>query len=646
MKRKCIALLTLLVFAASVFTPSASAVAAAASDGKSYTAYDNTPDLKNATGVVKGMTELRVQDGSDAGVLAYSLNATREKPAKLSDATKGTSPYKRLTGTVNADWAALVDKAQNSGTIKQDVLNVIYNGYPYFEGSWKGVDGDVASIGANSGLSGAKLEPLYEMAATQQAIWYYTDNQPVSGNLAKQVNELIAVAKQNPAPANFALDLYDASGVQRTDGKKTQNLVAISEAQNKPVSVKVNYRWTDAQGNNLTGVTTPPVSIGVYAKDATEPVATFNMNDITQTLAFTLFDDDQVYTLKAVLSGTTEGFEPPADATVDLRGDQGSVLTIDMVGTYKTPTEVVDPKPASVPLSAEVALDGKAPANGAVTVQLKDEAGNILQAKNNVSGTVTFDPLSFDKEGSYVYTLSMEPGSNSKIAYDAAVYKVRVVVDRDDEGNYRGTVTYEKDGVAYTGLPAFANKTITITEPTVTEPIVDKPTVSEDKKITVTVNKTWKNDKSSSRPSSVKMQLYRDGKAYGSTVTLNSSNGWKYSWSNLSDNYKWTVDEPNVPSGYTKSSKHSGNTWTITNTKKSSSSTTSKGGTTGSKVTKPKVTSTDKDDDDNDKKDRSTPETGDNSHLNLWTTDAIFSLSGMLIIGLIAFFNRRRRSDE
>lgn len=63
-------------------------------------------------------------------------------------------------------------------------------------------------------------------------------------------------------------------------------------------------------------------------------------------------------------------------------------------------------------------------------------------------------------------------------------------------------------------------------------------------------------------------------------------------------------------------------------------------------MTKPKVTSTDKDDDDNDKKDRSTPETGDNSHLNLWTTAAIFSLSGMLVIGLIAFFNRRRRSDE
>ena len=627
MKRKCIALLTLLVFAFGVIAPGVSALAAPVSDGKAYTAYDNTPDLKTAAGRVSGMTELRVQDGSDAGVLAYSLNMTREKPAALTDASKGTSPYKRLTATANTDWAALVDKAQNSGTIKQDVLNVIYNGYPYLEGSWKGVPGDVAGIGAVSGLTAAKLEPLYAMAATQQAIWYYTDNQPVSGNLAKQVNELIAVAKQNPAPANFALDLYDASGVKTADGKKAQNLVAVSAAQKKAVSVKVNHRWVDEKGDPLTGMTTPAVTIGVYAKDATTPIASFNLNDATQTLAFNLFDDDQVYTLKASLSGTTEGFEPAGDVTVDLRGDQGSVLSFDMVSSHKDATAVVDPKPASVPLSAEVALDGKTPGNGSVTLELKDEAGNILQAKTNVSGTVTFDPLTLEKEGSYAYTLSMKPGSDSKIAYDAAVYKVRVTVDRDENGDLRGSVAYEKNGAVYTGLPAFANKTVNITE----------PTVDGGKKISVTVNKTWKNDKSSSRPSSVKMQLYRDGKAYGSTVTLNNGNGWKYTWSNLDDSYKWTVDEPNVPSGYTKSTKHSGNTWTITNTKKSTSTST-----TSTKVTKPKATSTDK---DNDKKDRSTPETGDESHLNLWTTIAIFSLSGMLVIGLIAFFNRRRYDE-
>ena len=107
------------------------------------------------------------------------------------------------------------------------------------------------------------------------------------------------------------------------------------------------------------------------------------------------------------------------------------------------------------------------------------------------------------------------------------------------------------------------------------------------------------------------MQLYRDGKAYGSTVTLNADNGWKYTWSDLDASYKWTVNELNVPSGYTKSESNSGNNWTITNTKKSSN--------------------------------RSTPATGDESNLNLWTTIAIVSLSGMVLIVAVWLLSNRRR---
>ena len=45
MKRKWIALLTLLVFVSSMVGSGLAAVAAPVSDGKSYTAYDSTPAL-------------------------------------------------------------------------------------------------------------------------------------------------------------------------------------------------------------------------------------------------------------------------------------------------------------------------------------------------------------------------------------------------------------------------------------------------------------------------------------------------------------------------------------------------------------------------------------------------------------------------
>ena len=54
-------------------------------------------------------------------------------------------------------------------------------------------------------------------------------------------------------------------------------------------------------------------------------------------------------------------------------------------------------------------------------------------------------------------------------------------------------------------------------------------------KTTVSVNKVWEdgNNQDGKRPDSVTVQLFADGKAYGSPVTLNDQNQWKYTWSDL-----------------------------------------------------------------------------------------------------------------
>lgn len=624
MKRKCIALLTLFVFAAGVLLPNAGALAApAGGTAASYTAYDNTPALKDAAGAVDGMKELRVKTGSDAGALAYALNMSRALPAAA-----GTAGFTKLADTTNQDWVTRVDKAASPSTLRQDVLNVIWNGYPYFEGSWKGVSGDPAKLAETSGLTPAALTTLYNIAVTQQTIWVLTDSRSGAGTLQTHVNALLAASQKNPAPANFGLDLYDGSAAGSVDGKKLTNLVAVSAAQQQPVSIKLSHRWLDAEGQPLQGVKTPALSFALYPEDAKagdQPLATYPLNEATGNVAFTLFDDEQSYRVVPVLTGETEGFTVGQAQTFSLKGDQGAVIHLDFVTTYKNETPAHDPQPASVPLGADVSLGGKAPKDGVFTLLLKDEAGNILQSKTNVGGVVNFDALTFDKEGSHNYTISMQAGSDSAIAYDKTVYKVKVDVSLGED--YTATVTYEKDGVIYTGLPAFAAQNVTT-------PSTTTPT----KTVSVTVNKVWKNDKSSSRPSSVKMQLYRDGKSYGSSVTLNSDNGWKYTWSNLDASYKWTVNEPSVPSGYSKKVSNSGNSWTVTNTAKSSSS---------PKVTTPTIKSSTKtktSDNDKDKssKNRSTPETGDNSNIHLLGTVAIISLSGMVVIAAVWLLSRRR----
>ncbi|WP_458408038.1 Cna B-type domain-containing protein [Anaerotignum sp.] len=64
------------------------------------------------------------------------------------------------------------------------------------------------------------------------------------------------------------------------------------------------------------------------------------------------------------------------------------------------------------------------------------------------------------------------------------------------------------------------------------------------------VTKKWSGDSEEDRPDSIKVQLYRDGEAYGDVVTLSEEDGWSYDWGKLDDSYEWTVEEIDVPSGY------------------------------------------------------------------------------------------------
>ncbi|MBR4869209.1 MAG: Cna B-type domain-containing protein [Oscillospiraceae bacterium] len=88
---------------------------------------------------------------------------------------------------------------------------------------------------------------------------------------------------------------------------------------------------------------------------------------------------------------------------------------------------------------------------------------------------------------------------------------------------------------------------------------VDPPVNPEPETTSVTVNKVWNDaeDKDGLRPGSISVQLYADGEAYGEPVTLDADNNWTYTWENLAKNagdavIEYTVDEVEVPAGYTK----------------------------------------------------------------------------------------------
>lgn len=71
----------------------------------------------------------------------------------------------------------------------------------------------------------------------------------------------------------------------------------------------------------------------------------------------------------------------------------------------------------------------------------------------------------------------------------------------------------------------------------------------------------------SQRPDSVQVGLYRNGTLYGDPVTLNDENSWKCTWNGLSENYDWTVDEIDPPTGYNVMVSGENGKYTITNSK-------------------------------------------------------------------------------
>lgn len=82
--------------------------------------------------------------------------------------------------------------------------------------------------------------------------------------------------------------------------------------------------------------------------------------------------------------------------------------------------------------------------------------------------------------------------------------------------------------------------------------VITNTKLDEHEKTSVSVKKEWDDNENANRPNSVSVQLYKNGVAYGSPVTLNAANNWQYTWRELDKEFVWTVDEINTPAGYAK----------------------------------------------------------------------------------------------
>lgn len=82
----------------------------------------------------------------------------------------------------------------------------------------------------------------------------------------------------------------------------------------------------------------------------------------------------------------------------------------------------------------------------------------------------------------------------------------------------------------------------------------------------LTVRKIWSDGNSNHPNDSITVNLLKDGKVE-SSQELNAANGWAYTFDRLVEGHTWTVEEAEVPAGYTVSYNTVGTMTTITNTR-------------------------------------------------------------------------------
>ncbi|MDM8246136.1 FctA domain-containing protein [Collinsella tanakaei] len=144
------------------------------------------------------------------------------------------------------------------------------------------------------------------------------------------------------------------------------------------------------------------------------------------------------YTVTATVADNHDGTLSVAWSMADGAGEPATEAVFK--NTYKA-------APTSVTLEAAKTLEGRAVQKGEFSFKLFDADGNVVdEATNDESGVISFESLTFEKAGTYTYTVSevvpeedQDPDTdgvqNGGITYDQTVYTVEIVVTDNGKGS-------------------------------------------------------------------------------------------------------------------------------------------------------------------------------------------------------------------
>lgn len=213
----------------------------------------------------------------------------------------------------------------------------------------------------------------------------------------------------------FTFDLYDLNG----DEEKKIGTITLENGEIVNFDTAISYT-TEDRDKTFYYVIREDESKNGHSAGLT------NQNPNGVAITVTLSDDHQ------------------GNLTATINGTEGNTFTGTIENKYET-------KPTTATFDVQKTIEDltNSKRDGEFEFQLIDKDGNVLQTKkittNNLTGSVAFNAISYDKAGTYNYTIKEVKGSTAGFTYDETVHTVVVTVT-DDIDKAQLSATVKVDG--------------------------------------------------------------------------------------------------------------------------------------------------------------------------------------------------------
>lgn len=368
-----------------------------------YTTNEVSVDL-TASKVLSGAT---LQDGQ----FEFEANVDGISVDKHNDAN-GNVSFGSVTYTVGvlADVDAASDGSRTktfSYTVKElvpsDAVNGVKDGVTYDQSEWT-IDVTVVDDGQghltatkfatktnSDGTTVTKDEPVFNNTYTAKPV-------TLTGDTALTVTKRVTGFNSSEAYSfNLALASGDSAGVSYADSATTSASIADGATETASFG-DVTFSKAGTYTFNVTEVQ--------GSKDG------WTYDKSTHAIAVNVVDNG-----KGQLVATVTGNNPTFENSYEAAESDGVTITATKV------------------------LTGAKLMAGEFSFQLIDKDGTVVrQATNADDGSITFDPITYTKPGTYTYNLQEVAGTNAGMTYDSTVHTVTVVARDDGTGQIHASV--------------------------------------------------------------------------------------------------------------------------------------------------------------------------------------------------------------